>query len=295
MLHIARKINPHIIVIGIIVLLSAAALSMTAIIHSQQTPSAPPPDDAPITSELDPPIITPPIVDPPPPEPEEEPIPEAPPAPQPNYYEDRIVYLSVDDGPSFHTARLLDITREHNIPITHFVTATFSNHLHLIRRAHDQGNAICLHSHSHDYALIYSSEEAFFADLALISNIINSQIGYAPTCLRFPGGSSNTVSRRHNQGIMTRLSAAVRERGLKHYDWNCSLGDTDRGATVNSMVANVQACIDRGRSPLHILAHDTNAATVDAISHIIPLLLQNGYQFHAITPNTREIHHRIAN
>ena len=50
--------------------------------------------------------------------------------------------------------------------------------------------------------------------------MVKKEIGFVPHYIRFPGGSSNTVSRRYCQGIMSTLTKEVVEKGYQYYDWN---------------------------------------------------------------------------
>lgn len=43
--------------------------------------------------------------------------------------------------------------------------------------------------------------------------------------LRFPGGSSNTVSATYCYGIMSQLVCAVEAKGLRYVTWNVSSVD----------------------------------------------------------------------
>ena len=45
----------------------------------------------------------------------------------------KIMYLTFDDGPSQNTQAVLDILEEYDAKATFFVTAEFSDYLHLIR------------------------------------------------------------------------------------------------------------------------------------------------------------------
>ncbi len=43
-------------------------------------------------------------------------------------------------------------------------------------------------------------------------DMVKGLIGFTPRYIRFPGGSSNTVSRHYSAGIMSNLSRMVRKR-----------------------------------------------------------------------------------
>jgi hypothetical protein len=110
--------------------------------------------------------------------------------------------------------------------------------------------------------------------------------------MRFAGGSSNTISRNYNRGIMSRLSKAVRERGYKYYDWNASVGDGSFDVTVEQQIENAMSYT---ADTLHLLAHDNRPQTIEAMKIIVPMMLYRGYEFKVIDFDTPEYTHGISN
>ena len=100
-----------------------------------------------------------------------------------------------------------------------------SSYYKYIKVAHNQGHTIGLHTFSHKYNKVYASINEYFKDLDKIGQLAKEYIGFVPKYIRFPGGSSNTVSRRHTKGIMTKLTKMVEEKGYQYYDWNAENGD----------------------------------------------------------------------
>ena len=96
---------------------------------------------------------------------------------------------------------------------TFFVVATDYNekYLPLLTEAASAGHQIALHSASHEYSDIYRSSEAYWADIALLKERIAPYVdAESIRYLRFPGGSTNTVSRRYGgKGLMKQLKACL--------------------------------------------------------------------------------------
>ena len=67
----------------------------------------------------------------------------------------------------------------------------------MLRIAHEKGHAVGLHTYTHDYASVYESEQAYFDDLQKISNMVEKVTGEKSRLIRFPGSSSNTISRKY--------------------------------------------------------------------------------------------------
>ena len=209
--------------------------------------------------------------------------------------EEKVVYLTLDDGPSYLTPAFLDVLDRYNVKCTFFVTAQDPEYFYLIKEAYDRGHTIGLHSYSHDYATIYTSPEAFFADLDAIGQVVAEQIGYVPAFIRFPGGSCNQVSRDYCEGIMTYLTSAVQERGYQYFDWNCSSGDGAVVDDVNALIAAATS-VDYWEN-IVLLSHDCGGkeTTLEALPSIIEYYLSNGYEFRPITRDAFTSHQEIFN
>ena len=202
-----------------------------------------------------------------------------------------VIYLTFDDGPGKYTQELLDILDRYNVKVTFFVTNAGDSDL--IGEEFRRGHSVGIHSATHDYDNIYSSEDAYFADLEKMSDIIYEQTGERTKLLRFPGGSSNRVS-SFNPGIMTRLTEAVKEHGYQYFDWNVLSGDAGETTDTDEIVQNViDGCTDRSASI--VLQHDIKGYSVAAVERIIQWGLENGYTFERLAVDSPSAHHRINN
>ncbi len=113
--------------------------------------------------------------------------------------------------------------------------------------------------------------------------------------VRFPGGSSNTVSRKYCPGIMTVLSRELINRGYQYYDWNGDSTDASgNNVAVSKLIANATA------SKLIILIfyfmiQAAKSTTVQALPAIIENYKARGYRFEAITDSSFVPHQGINN
>ncbi len=204
------------------------------------------------------------------------------------------IYLTFDDGPQYGTTNvILDILKEESVKATFFVTGKGPDEL--IKREFDEGHAVALHTNSHDYATVYASADSYFNDLNAVNERVKRITGSYSTIIRFPGGSSNTISRRYSVGIMSYLTKEVLNRGYRYYDWNISSGDA-AGVTPSpeQIKNNVVNSLRRDR-PNMVLMHDVKANTRDAIRGIIRYGKENGYTFEKITPYTDMVRHGVNN
>lgn len=204
---------------------------------------------------------------------------------------DKTIYLTFDDGPGAYTNRLLDILDYYDVKATFFIMYR-SNYRSTIKRAHDSGHSIGLHTTNHVYKSVYASVGSFFNDINKLNNLVYDVTGEKSKLIRFPGGSGNTVS-KFNPGIMTALSIEVQEAGYQYFDWNVSGADTslkDSNAIANQVIKNL------GNKKYYIvLQHDIKKASVEAVPLIIEYGLKNGYTFAPLNVNSPTIHSKINN
>ena len=204
-----------------------------------------------------------------------------------------VVYLTFDDGPNSGTTDvILDILKEEGVKATFFVTSKGPDEL--IVREYNEGHTVALHTSSHDYATVYASDDAFFADLQTVHDRVQNLTGVDSRIIRFPGGSSNTISRSYSEGIMSRITQEVLNRGYKYYDWNISSGDAGSTTDPNQVYLNVVNNLRRDR-PNMVLMHDIKPYTRDALRNIIHYCKENGYPMEKITYHTEMVTQRVNN
>lgn len=200
----------------------------------------------------------------------------------------KICCLTFDDGPSRYTRQVLDILAEHGARATFFVTAQDTNTLYLESLADIEaaGHQLALHSASHDYSKIYSSTENFWLDIKSLRQTIAQYADVKSIrWLRFPGGSTNTVSHRYGgRQIMQQLKAQAAEKGYRWIDWNvCAEDATASHPDAAQILRNIQN--DAKDQPLCVvLLHDTNATheTVLALPDILDWFEAQGYRFFTV-------------
>jgi peptidoglycan-N-acetylglucosamine deacetylase len=206
------------------------------------------------------------------------------------------IYLTFDDGPTIYTNRLLDILKEYNVKATFFVNGynlDSPDGQKTLKRIIAEGHSLGLHSNTHDYAYIYKNDENFLNDINTLSDKIYNITGYRPQILRFPGGSSNTISKRYNNGIMRRLVKKVQELGYTYFDWNINSFDTVVKDPI-AIAGNVINELNKKEGNV-VIQHDTKLPSIEAVPLIIGHGLANNYKFLPLTKDSPPIHHNIYN
>lgn len=216
-----------------------------------------------------------------------------------NNNEERKVYLTIDDGPSLITGKFLDILKKHNSHVTFFVVGTMIlGKESIIERMAEDGHTIGVHTYTHKYDVIYNKPEAFWEDNLRTRKIITDIIGYEPQVMRFPGGSSNMVSRKYCRGIMSLLVEQAKDHGYEYFDWNYSPedGSTDINS-VDQMSELLVNYIHRNTAVPMILMHDRDQLVnhLEVVDRVLTQCISEGYSFEAISENVPPVHHRVNN
>ena len=207
-----------------------------------------------------------------------------------------IAYLTFDDGPSSITNSVLDILKKYNVKATFFVINSGSYNKTTLQREVNEGHTIGLHAYDHNYAIAYKDDNSYLDGIDKLRAKVKADTGFDSHYIRFPGGSSNTISKRYSKGIMSRITKTAKQRGYKYYDWNVDDDDAGRARTADDCYNNVIKELRPNRSNI-VLMHDfgTNKKILEALPRIIEYCQKNGYTMLPIDDNTPEIHHGISN
>lgn len=204
----------------------------------------------------------------------------------------RKVYLTFDDGPSSQTEHILEVLAEYDVKATFFVVGkTDSNSIEMYQRIVDEGHTLAMHSYSHEYAEIYASVDAFREDLYKLRDYLYGITGQTCSIYRFPGGSSNQVSRVDIQDLI----AVLQEEGISYFDWNISSQDASPTMlSVQQILTNCTAQLESYEQVV-ILMHDAadKRTTVEALPLLIEeILAVEDTVLLPITDETVPVQHR---
>ena len=208
-----------------------------------------------------------------------------------------VIYLTFDDGPSLSTTpKILDVLDRKGVKATFFIINYDDEREALVKREHESGHTVAIHGYSHTYSQIYASDEAYINNITSLQDKIKESIGVEATVTRFPGGSSNTISRHYSQGIMTRLCYEMVERGFTYFDWNVDSDDAGSAKTSDDVYRNVTKRLSKDKANV-VLMHDFsgNTKTLNALESVIDYGLANGYTFEAIQSDTPMVTHKTNN
>ncbi len=203
----------------------------------------------------------------------------------------RKVYLTFDDGPSSNTEQILDILAEYDVKATFFVVGKEKEKYQaLYKRIVAEGHTLGMHSYSHKYDEIYQSVDSYAQDMNKLQDFLYELTGVECKFVRFPGGSSNSVSKVNMHELIDYLN----EQELVYFDWNISSGDASNSyISTDEIMNNCLAQLPQYKECI-ILMHD--ASNKNTTVEALPMLIEQIQAMEdtiivPITENTEPIQH----
>lgn len=200
--------------------------------------------------------------------------------------------LTFDDGPSTHTAGLLDVLAEHNVKASFFLVGVRArNHTVLLERMAREGHVIANHSYNHAQL---GRRYAANPDLLL------KQIAGTNDVIQDYAKADQGYYFRAPYGVWRSVHAEVLNNDpvLKHYvgpiywdiggetsfddegnvrtsaDWDC----WSRGWSADKCASGYLREISRRKGGI-VLMHDIRERSVSMVRSMLPVLLAEGYKF----------------
>ncbi len=193
--------------------------------------------------------------------------------------EEKICYLTFDDGPTKVTPAVLDVLMEHDVKATFFMLGRMiEKNPDIAKRVYDEGHLLANHSYSHVYKELYATGESFMAEIEKVESLIREVTGEEPfKLIRFPGGGQNAgVYAAEKQ----QYKLLLQEKGYYFADWNALNGDAEGGTrSADQLVARLKATATQKN--IVVLMHDAadKKTTAEALPAIIEHLKSQGYLF----------------
>ena len=175
-----------------------------------------------------------------------------------------MVALTFDDGPSSHTAKILDLLDEYGGRATFFVIAPLvERHPELIARMASSGHEILGHTVTHR-SLTSLSRSEVRKEIVDAHAVIETALGTSvPQIFRPPFGNVNSTVRE----VAGEVGFSIVNWDLDTRDWSSRNAITIHGVVEGNV---------RDRSI--VLAHDIHAPTAESMELVIPMLVDMGFQ-----------------
>uniref|UniRef100_A0A7S1G8J3 NodB homology domain-containing protein n=1 Tax=Bicosoecida sp. CB-2014 TaxID=1486930 RepID=A0A7S1G8J3_9STRA len=192
--------------------------------------------------------------------------------------------LTFDDGPSEHTARLLDTLADKGVAAAFFflgyaVDAMGAEGRALVARAAAEGHLVASHTYAH-LDLSVMSEADLRADLARADEVLRAAACVRPRVLRAP------------QGLLSPAALElVQDLGYRVVHWNLDTRDWQHADDDPLEILRVAEETMEAEWPRGVISlqHDTRGPSVDLVDTIIDLARAKGYEIvpleRCISPN----------
>ncbi|MDR0880329.1 MAG: polysaccharide deacetylase [Clostridioides sp.] len=184
----------------------------------------------------------------------------------------KVAYITIDDGPSKYTNRLLNILKKNHVKATFFVIGpNMEKNKQEFRNIYNSGNSIGYHSMSHDIKKLYKSPQATLAEFDDCKAIMQKLVGDSSNLIRIPYGSKPyTPPASYN---------ALVSNGYHIWDWNV---DTLDWKSTSEQIVNNVMYYGKNSDELIVLIHEKEQS-VRALDTIIRILENRGYDIRAIS------------
>ncbi|MCJ7840782.1 polysaccharide deacetylase [Lederbergia sp. NSJ-179] len=190
--------------------------------------------------------------------------------------ENRVVYLTFDDGPSPEADQLLDILNQYHAKATFFMLGPkIKQYPAVVQRMVDEGFAIGMHGITHDAQQIYSSAKAPLKEMMEGQKMLQDITGVRSDIIRLPYGSIPYLTED--------MRYHLDQQGFKIWDWNIDSEDWKLGDKrfVSKVIRDIENLRKAGESPI-ILLHD-KPKTIQYLPQLLKYLQKNKYQTKVLT------------
>lgn len=206
-----------------------------------------------------------------------------------NFVDEKVIYLTFDDGPSPNTLKILDILNQENVKASFFVIGNqVEIYKDVLRKLEKSGMCILPHTNTHNYRQIYKTSFDYFNDLNICKDKIKNVINREPiNFVRFPGGVNNEL-------LKNSVLKEIREKFLddKFYfiEWNVYGLDAERIPKDSDTIFSSTINQLNNKSKAIVLLHDGygNINTVNSIRNIILRAKELGYKFKTLEEITEK-------
>lgn len=190
-------------------------------------------------------------------------------------YNEKVAYITIDDGPSAYTESFLELFDLYNVKATFFmIDGNMKKHPNAVNKMLNEGHGMGLHGVTHDAKKIYASLNHVIDEMAEERNTLQALTGSDTTLIRTPYGSKPYLN--------DEWTKSIQKKGYQIWDWNVDSEDwknKDR-RMVKTVIQEVKELEIVEQEPV-ILFHDTKT-TLEHIEDVIIFLLDEGYELPAI-------------
>ena len=206
-----------------------------------------------------------------------------------NYIDEKVIYLTFDDGPSPNTEKILNVLKEEDVKATFFVIGNqLDSHKNTVIKLQQAGMCILPHTDTHNYRKIYKTSEAYFEDLNTCKDRIKNIISKEPVnFVRFPGGVNNEMLKND---VLKDIKQRFIDEKWYFIEWNVYGLDAEVKPKDSETICRSTINQLKNKNKAIVLLHDGygNINTANCIKEIIVNAKELGYKFKTLEEITEK-------
>ncbi|AGK53805.1 polysaccharide deacetylase family protein [Bacillus sp. 1NLA3E] len=196
--------------------------------------------------------------------------------------QNKVVYLTFDDGPKNSSNDLLSILNQYQVKATFFMLdGNIKRYPDAVIRMIQSGHSVGLHGVTHNRSQFYQSSQTVISEMDQTRNSLLAITGIDTHFIRTPFGSAPDMTDEYKKAVI--------DHGYLMWDWN--VDSKDWYYRDHRFVDAVKEQVEKQRNqmaPIVILLHDQEE-TVAQIPALLDYLISQHYIFKAIDASMQPI------
>lgn len=197
--------------------------------------------------------------------------------------EQKVIYLTFDDGPSAFTSDILQTMNTFDMKGTFFMLEpNMRKYPEELQAIIDNGHVPALHGVSHNVSKIYRSEKTVVDEMTKAQATLMKMTGTGTSLIRTPYGSAPYMKPSYLK--------AVEAAGFQLWDWTVDSEDWKyrNGEYVERVIQQIENFKHKDR-PIVILLHDRKS-TAEHLPSLLTYLQTNGYKAEILNEQLSAFH-----
>lgn len=203
--------------------------------------------------------------------------------------DEKVVFLTFDDGPSSKTEKVLNILKDKGVNGTFFILGEnikkVTSNNEIIKRIVNDGNSIGNHSYTHDFKKLYPggkvNTDSFMDEYKKTENELKEILGenFKINLVRLPGGEN--TREYYKDGNLPSFLDTLNKEGISSIDWNALNGDAEGKSYSTEEMMNYVKKTSTDKDKIVLLMHDSEPKdkTVQILPEVIDYYKSQGYTF----------------
>ena len=189
----------------------------------------------------------------------------------------KVVYLTIDDGPSEYTDEIIKILNDNNVKATFFmINPNMQAYPQQVKNIVSNGNTAGFHSVSHDIHKSYATDNSAKEEFDINQKTFKEITGQTSKIIRLPFGSKPYTSRASYNALVN--------AGYKLWDWTL---DTEDWKSTSPQIVETIKKHTHDTDNIVLLIHERKQ-TVAVLDEIIKYFKKEGFEILPIKQSDEE-------